>query len=92
MVPVILLDKRRLMLLKAKDRSYIDDCHQAISFKKSIDNIQEYFNLPDELFGRSQVIKLLFKCETQIVEWTVNPYATATSLIARAETRTHYLP
>ena len=83
MVPVILLDKRRLMLLKAKDRSYIDDCHQAISFKKSIDNIQEYFNLPDELFGRSQVIK----CDTQIVEWTVNLYATATSLIARAETR-----
>ena len=74
MVPDILLDKRRLMFLKPKDRSFIDDCHQVISFKESTYNIQEHFNSPDELFGRPQVIKLLFKCETQIVEWTVNPY------------------
>ena len=83
MVPSILLDKRRLMLLKAKDRNFIDDCHQATSFKESTDNIQEHFNSPDELFGRPQVIKLLFKCETQIVEWTVNPYDANSSKVAK---------
>ena len=83
MVPSILLDKRRLMVLKAKDRSFIDDCHQTASFKEYIDNIQEHSNSPDELFGRPQVVKLMFKCETQIVECTVNPYNAKNSKLAR---------
>ena len=38
--------------------------------------------MPDERFEISQVIKLMFKCETQIVEWTVNPYDANSSKLA----------
>ena len=92
MVPDNILNKRRLMLLKSKYRSFIDDYHQATSFKESTDNIQEAFNSPDELFGRPQVIKLIFKCKTHIVEWSVYPCdANSTKLANKMKNNRKYI-
>ena len=92
MVPDNILNKRRLMLLKSKYCSFIDDYHQATSFKESTDNIQEAFNSPDELFGRPQVIKLIFKCKTHIVEWSVYPCdANSTKLANKMKNNRKYI-
>ena len=73
--PQMLFGIRRLMSDKFEDLEFSEKCHQATSFEKVSNSLQDDYNRPKELLGEPQMFPLLFRCETVIVEWKVNYYA-----------------
>ena len=89
--PDFLSDKRRLNLSKADDVTFGKNSNQSTSFATTCNRMWEVHGNPTELIGQPQFIRLLFKCEVQIVQWTVQTYDAGSNKLNKKLGSTQFL-